>query len=715
MPMLPKRPAALHHFDQLLADESGVPIPFEVLGTAANTVILKDKYAIENKTICLDGASYVQFKNSADFDISGSFTVSFWENINSISGIPAAFALSSTVVQTSMNAGLLFGYFNGGNRYIYASSSGSSWNQINAYNLGAPNYNVWVHWEIGYDATTKKLCLFKDGVLLNTFTLTANLYNDPSKSNYLGIPWNSGYINALIADFSFTDGVCNHTSDFTPNPPNSTAVNRGIHPMVSAGQSKFGDASLYTNGTNYLCTKLDSFILDTTQDFTVSFWEYQLTTSSSAASLAINALGLNGSSGIAGLLIGYNNNGNKYFYASSGTAGPNNWDISNAVVITTITSVLNRWVHWEVCYQASSKTLFVFLDGVLKYSVVCAIPVKMQSPNYTRSGNWAAGFSQSAYQDELMIIQGACLHTSNFTPPSDPYDYPTADPFQGIDFDEYYLGEKSAIRYSNKSSYDFSELEPLGDLTRKTKPVIRVEQLEGVGSLIRKVKPVVRVEQLEGVGSRVQGLRVLNEDLVMELDAGLRDSIKLAYDFPSLDSTDRESSIKNSFELEVFDFDTNLNNEFNLLVTPTHQHRDQAVHVQVTSTKVESVMGKYKVLVGNIVLIPYGENDVDVRNLEFSINPSDLVPGVNLCKVEYSGDSSGYVQFKVIKEALKRESVERTFLPYDGGYKTDNVMLTGKAQIVGSKYTQTYTVSNLGSGKRYTIKLGNYVEKVEVL
>lgn len=498
---------------------------------------------------------------------------------------------------------------------------------------------------------------------------------------------------------NFDESISGNIPDIVASPGTAS---------ISTTVSKVGGGSLYLYGTYLTLAAMPKVFNFLSDDFTIAFWiRPVMQLNQYLAGISIHADAAN--SQPAGVVFGYSDVGQTYI---SGTYG--SWNIASAGSSGGAVLPLNTWTHLEI--TRSGENFYIFRNGVKQstWKSTLSVYCRPTSPIYIGCYSPAGTPGMNGYIDELLVIRGKALHTDSFTPPEDPYVIETlATPLtlQGIDlgcFDQ-------ADRSSNKPSYDFSELNPIGDLTRKIKPVIRVEQLEGVGFLTRKTKSVIRVEQLEGVGSRVQGLRVLNEDLVMGLDTGLRDSIKLAYEFPLLDSADREPSVKSSFELEVFDFDTNLNNEFNLLVTPTHQHRDQAVHVQVTSTKVEAVMGKYKVLVGNIVLIPYGENDVDVRNLEFSINPSDLVPGVNLCKVEYFGDSSGYVQFKLIKEALKRESVERTFLPYDGGYKTDNVMLTGKAQSIGAKYIQTYTVSNLGSGRKFTIKLGNYVEKVEVL
>jgi len=645
---------------------------------------IKELSTIANETVRLDGTKYMRFQNNADFNISGSFTVSLWENLSSINGTyPSLFSLSSPPIQSLMYAGLLFGYHHSGIRYVYASSNGTSWDQIYAFNLGAPDYGVWVHWEVGYDEPTKKLYLFKNGTLLNTFTLTANLYNDPAKNAYIGEPYNTGYINALVADFNFTAGICIHKSNFTPASIGSTAPTKVLSPLFTDAVTKFGEGSGVSYGTGYLSTAVDSFTLDTVNDFTVSFWEYFVSGIDNSASFAVNAGSANGVV-VSALLIGYNYGGYKYFYASTGKSGQTTWDIAGVVPITTQAEVANRWAHWEVGYKSSTKTLYVFLDGVLKYSVLCSSPLRMSSPSYTHTGMWASG-SQSAYYDEIMILQGECLHTASFTPPTEPYDYQIVDPFPGIHFGETEIGERSSV----KQGFEFGDLSAEGQLTRQIRRAIRVEQLEGVGTLSRPVRAARRIEQLMGFGNRTQGNKKLNDEFLGEFfDLGPRSAERSGTDLESLDtgnreiayrvgidsflleSADRETPNRNGFDIESFDFDSNAVNKFNLTVTPTHQYKSRIVEIKADLLDQTPSFGQYSLSINGDDVVPFSSIDDRINTILVNVSPDKFITGNNLCRLRIlrqNGDKE-HLDFEVFKEEPKRTQVERLFRSYEGGY-----------------------------------------------
>lgn len=698
MPMLPKRPAALCHFDNgLLAP--GMQVQLSAIGNA-DIIQLKDLSTVANETVRLDGTKYMRFQNSADFNISSSFTVSLWENLSSINGTyPCLFALSSPPIQGNMYAGLLFGYHHSGIRYLYASSNVTSWDQIYAFSLGEPTYGVWVHWEIGYDAPTKKLYLFKNGVLLNTFTFTANLYYDPSKSNYLGIPYNTGYINALIADFNFTAGICTHKSNFTPAAIGSTTPTKVLTPFTTDAVTKLGEGSGVSCGTGYLSTVVDSFILDTTNDFTVSFWEYFVDGVDNSCSFAVNGGDTIGNV-VSALLIGYNYGGKKHFYASTGTSGPTNWDISNIIVIESHSNLVNRWAHWEIGYKRSTKMLYVFLDGILKYSVLCSSPLRMSSPSYTRTGRW--GNVQSAYTDEVMILQGECLHTANFAPPSEPYEYPEVPPLPGFEIGESFICERSSIksgyelelfsvgeRSSTKIGYEYGNFDVKYQLTRQIRRAIRVEQIEGVGTLTRATRMARRIEQLEGVGGRTQKSKTLNDDFFGEfIDLGPRSAERSGTELESLDAgprvapnregneiisletANREISTRNGFDLESFDFDSNAMHKYNLTVTPTHQYKSRIVEIKADLLDKTPTFGQYSLSINGDDVIPFSSIDDRINVILINVSPDKFITGNNLCRLRIlrqSGDKE-YLDFEVFKEEPKRTQVERLFRSYEGGY-----------------------------------------------
>ncbi|WP_312339271.1 LamG-like jellyroll fold domain-containing protein [Anaerospora hongkongensis] len=493
------------------------------------------------------------------------------------------------------------------------------------------------------------------------------------------------------------------------------SINGNIPGIVVNKNNATIDTSLQKTGTGALSLSNTYIQLDTKaelfnfgiNDFTIALWVRPTVDMSNKELLVLS---LNSATGVPGLGLcnGSVRSSNLYMSANG---------ISNNIA-QDMGPPLTRGTYTHVALCRAGRYIKAFMSGVntLTLDVGDSSPIyfNKSNPSYLGVGR-NKQYAMSGTIDEFLVINGKALYTETFTPPEDAYVV-EATPYlevTGYEFASTESCERSAI----KPSYETGCLDSLGSLTRATKQVIRVEQLVGVGSLTRKIKPVIRVEQLLGVGPRVNGARVLNNEIVMDMAADtIRSSNKDGVTVLEEHQADRIASNREAVELPVFDFDTNISNDFNLLVTPTHQHKEQVVHVKGSARGIAEVLGKYKVSIGSTVIIPYSEITADIRTVEFDINPSDLLPGVNNCKIEYQLPSGlGYLSFKVTKEALKRELVERTFLSYDGGYKTEDVAFSGIARSLPFIHEQEYTTSTLGSGRKFTIKLGNYVKKVEVL
>jgi hypothetical protein len=631
MPVLPKRPTVLLHFDQLPTDyRTDIVSAAETAGTIGSSVILKNIDSIRGHTLQLNNKS-VTIKDNTNFNISESFTVRYWENVVASAGwsvTPFCFSVGSAVYGLAL-------YHYSGQLTAYASSHGANWNLLSGLGLGASSYGQWVSWEIGYDADTKKLYFFKNGVLLTSPTLAAPLYYNPEGSNSLG----SGGLNTAIADFDFISGVCEHTMDFTPEPIHSMAPTKPIHPMVTDIESKFGGGSLYTNGANYLSFPVNSFVLDTTKDFTISFWEYWINGINGTASLAINAGDAAGNI-VSAILLGYNNTGNKYLYCSTGAI--NDWNVASAVLLESLYNLVNRWTHWEVCYKSSTKTLYVFLDGELKHSVICPTPLRMSSPNYHRLGYWSGSQSQIAYYDEFLILPGVCLHTDNFIPPAEPYSF-LKEADCGISLQPLSQGTKD-------SSVFQGEVLQLMDGTPAAK------DSEG--------KTIDWIDQ--GLwhpgnfwGKQIQPLLYSNQITVPEITG-----IGMFISDGSKDLAQYPGKITNWLYR-----DSNESYKFNLLVTPTHIYKNQLAHVVAKYKLPQGLTGKYQLKVKDEVAIPWGAS-TDISTVDFNITQSMLEYGKNPCRLEYLYPDGHfkYLDFEVTREEPQRTRIERTFKKYDGGY-----------------------------------------------
>ncbi|WP_371366322.1 hypothetical protein SRRS_07320 [Sporomusa rhizae] len=647
MPVLPKWPSVLMHFDGPIVDNYNDVAPnYTISTTPPSQITTMKKSQLNNKTFNLDSFS-LKFKNETDFDNSGSFTVSWWENLTSAPQGSVSLTLSAP---SSPNyCALAFGYVSGTNRYLYSSSTGAGWELISGFDLGIPIYYQWVHWEAGYDSVNKKMYIFKNGTLLRSFTFAANPVSGADKYTYIGQYGN--YIKGAIADFDFSAGVCKHTADFTPNQPTSTQVNMYLDTrLVTNG--KFG-SSIYLAG--YI-NMYPSLLGSTDKDFTISFWEYLINAQIYSGSLTINSDG-SGNDGSCAIILGYNIGGNKTLCLSADNSGT--WDIAKRVILEPITNLLNRWAHWEVCYKKSSKMFYVFLDGVLKHAVVCPSPLKQSFINNYLGWGYG-GYYQTAYYDEFLVLPGVCLHTDEFTPPTEPYSLPS-DTIYGNAITLEKQGSTTPSDYPGKDFYLLDK----GQKSAVNSPGIDLEMVSGNRNIINYPGKTI--------------------DLVY---CGISA-------FPNFDG---KSMLLNSGIYSIANYpgklinnlyhDDNIAYKFDLLVTPTHLYKNQ--FSKITNTykyDTGGMFGKYQLKIGDAVVVPYGGSYTDIQLVEIDVLPSKLAKGKNYCKLEfeYSSGKKGFIDFEITKEENFRNKVERTFKNYDGGYLGDKLL--GKvAHSVGQTF-----------------------------
>jgi len=411
--------AVLLHFDNDTAvlDSTKDIIPTgTTLITGTNSVVpVKDITGVKNKTFSITNKS-ILINDCTKTDTTGSFTLKISEYLTGAGTTGAAVLfINSNPVQW---CGLLFGYKDAnGNRYLDVSNSGTAWNEVSA--IIPTTLNVWVRWEIDYDVTTKKLYLFREGILLNTWTLSVGIYYNPAGGSEFNAWSAPGTIQGMIADFDFIKGTCTHTTAYTPDAISSTVVNKTFIAGLTDANSKFGNA-MYLDGSSYL--SLPNYTLDTTKDFTIS-----LNTLLTSCPSGSGMLSLNGSYAYdAGILFGYSDSTNFKLFVSS-VASTTAWDMINSYNICTIASILNILVNWEIDYKDATKTLYIFKNGVLVNSWI--LPARIYYGNF---GGSAIGFRggstpyQTGYFDEILVLEGQCLHTSNFTIPTAVYtdNYP---------------------------------------------------------------------------------------------------------------------------------------------------------------------------------------------------------------------------------------------------------------------------------------------------
>jgi len=215
------------------------------------------------------------------------------------------------------------------------------------------------------------------------------------------------HCNGSDGDTDFTDVARDHTINIYGNTQKDTS------------QKKFGTASaLFDGEADGLIIPYSSDLALLDEDFTIDFW------------IRFNTR-IEDSSGKVFLLSSWvvdhrsfnlhiiNDSGNYYLrfgYSTNGT------DIIVNPIGSSINITTGTWYH--IAYTRSGNTLYAFLDGNLVgtldltgitiYDPQYPINIGMHDPN-TRDHDL------DGWMDEIRVIIGQAIWTSNFTPPSSEY------------------------------------------------------------------------------------------------------------------------------------------------------------------------------------------------------------------------------------------------------------------------------------------------------
>lgn len=178
---------------------------------------------------------------------------------------------------------------------------------------------------------------------------------------------------------------------------------------ISTTQSKFGDSSIYFDGTgDYLAVTSASCCEFLTGDFTIEFWLYK---PASGLQILVNTRG--NSTNNAGIEIAADANNTIYF-----------WDtVSNTVRSTTNTISLNTWTH--IAVSRATNTLKIFIGGTQGYSGTNASSIASTSVIIGRYAG-GASYSYTGYLDDIRITKGVGRYTADFTAPTAEFDDPVS-------------------------------------------------------------------------------------------------------------------------------------------------------------------------------------------------------------------------------------------------------------------------------------------------
>lgn len=411
---------------------------------------------------------------------------------------------------------------------------------------------------------------------------------------------------------------------------------------------------------------IESPIIDLSKDFTVNYWEYCTSSSPWTDRFRFNSA----VSGRNSPLVMYNNGTNNVIRMSTGsTTGTGYGDIALDLTCGAIT--LNSWVNWEI--SRSGNTYRVFMNGVLQRTFTSSLVPQTTNSMGINLNDWFAGV---CYIDELYFISGTCLHTANFTPETEPayVDWSPIE-IEGINIGDMDLGERASISVpglliddnftgAKSKNYLGKHLENLPGIKSRNHSG---NELPMLGNGIRSRNHKAAHLPIPEHATRMSAIFSGRELPIIERSAKSRNHNGI-----SLDETIPSIRLPHNFDgipIEITPT-SNAENKFNLTVTPTHLHKLPSVVITCESKSPLPLLGKCSLKIGNNDIITLNEDYEDVRYVNFTVTPSVLSTGNNLCRIsyEYPDGEVEHLDFEIFKEEPKRLQVERLFRHYEGGY-----------------------------------------------
>lgn len=223
------------------------------------------------------------------------------------------------------------------------------------------------------------------------FVFPVGMFSDEKTEN--------GGTTKFLSHFNGTNGSTN----FVDVKGNTIGISGT--PIISTTNSKFDGSSLYLNGDN-AALNINRNDIDLRSSvspiWTIECWINQLT-----------------QDGRRWIFVNYNLNGG----AQSNTLLLGNNRIGTDISFVEYTLPQNQWVHWAVT-RNDNGLMSLYLNGILTASIE-ANPSESAEFNYIGGSPGDNNIGQEfikAYIDEFRIKLGEVLYTTNFTPPTSPFN-----------------------------------------------------------------------------------------------------------------------------------------------------------------------------------------------------------------------------------------------------------------------------------------------------
>jgi hypothetical protein len=210
----------------------------------------------------------------------------------------------------------------------------------------------------------------------------------------------------MAVDDQYTVSLLHFDGGLTDESSKVWTANNGA--ATNTNQSKFGEKSLYLNGTNqYISTPNNSDFDFGAGDFTVDWWEYRTSSSSYGAVLTRNR-----DSNLGPYVIGAINGSDLAVYMSSNGAS---WNIAEGLSMGSY--ILNAWTHYA--FVRKGNTFYTFKNGILQNTLNSSVIFPAGSSPIALGYNNTYYFG--GYIDEFRVSKGIARWTTDFTSPNAPY------------------------------------------------------------------------------------------------------------------------------------------------------------------------------------------------------------------------------------------------------------------------------------------------------
>ena len=375
-------------------------------------------------SVYLNGTTdYLQCAANSDFQFGTSdFTVEVWVYFEALPSESVLLSKWNAGGQAGTNQWLLF--MDDSTPYFVWSTDG-----LTSPNAGVtgPNLalNSWHH--LAAVRNGSSITLYVNGVPGTSESESGSLYG--SETELLGIGYRrdngsgTSRLTGYMSDIRIVKGTAVYTSNFTPPTAPLSSSGSSLHikgtdasiidksqvsnlklvgnTTASTTQIKYGNSSIYFDGTGDAVTASSTVANFGTNDFTIEMWVYPTATGRGMLTKTVYTGSLSPPSisiynAASNLLVGVN---------EGNTAG--SWNTCSAPLLS------NQWSHLALTRQGT--TLRVFLNGI---SILNTTNSANVDNNVTFNiGKWRNTSEYfMGYMQDFRITKGLARYTSNFTP-----------------------------------------------------------------------------------------------------------------------------------------------------------------------------------------------------------------------------------------------------------------------------------------------------------